>query len=289
VPPARMTVVDAYRRISGERRDLTRIREPAGVRALEVVGPRVRSLDGLQRLSNLKALKLRRLVAPNLEFTRGLDQLHTLDAQDCAGPFDCAPLEHLAQLALLLVAVPDVATAESIAALDLHRLARIDRLVFINETDQLVDLDPGWLARVHPGAIVMLGGFAIAPADIPSLAALDGRLERLQVEAHDTDQQRAIEAAFTQTRVDVPVFGPPPPPIEPLEVDGRALFVLTLDLAERWDLVSNSDAAPILERRLRRHHAGILDQVTFDADADWLWIYADERAPLEAILAFVDG
>jgi hypothetical protein len=65
-------------------------------------------------------------------------------------------------------------------------------------------------------------------------------------------------------------------------------FSVAFDLAETWDLETNSEAEGLLRRELRRRAPALLDRLGFDSESRSVWLEAEHREDLEAIRAMLD-
>jgi hypothetical protein len=94
-----------YRTITGERDDLTRVRDAASVRRVEIRGAGIKSIRGIERMQRLDVVTLARLPAPDLSLLSAVPNLETLTLTDLRGEVDWSALGALRNLASLAITV----------------------------------------------------------------------------------------------------------------------------------------------------------------------------------------
>ena len=279
-----------YRAIRGKRSDLTGIRAPAELRRLRLEGPRIASLAGIERLTQLETLHLERLRSPELARLTSLPCLRELLIEQPTGSIDWEQLGRLGGLVHLSVYVDDPEHVARVARAPFGELTGLSVLRLSTMTRTPMRL--GWLERLTELDILVLHGFVIQDADVARVGRVSARLEQVTLTPRSPAQARRLRREIPGD-VDAVLLLDDDPPVlnsineHPDPKGGE--YSLGLDLAQTWDLETNIEAEGELRRLLAERAPDLLQAVRFDTESSAVWLLSCRREDLERVAQLASG
>ena len=280
--------MSAIRTVRGPRDDLTGVARPQEARGLTVVGPGIRSLDGLERFAGLQVLHLLRVEVSDLGRVRALPALTELRLDEPEGAVDWAAVAQLDGLRVLVVDVADRAHAEALGATELGRLWRLERLELRLAGDgPPVALRPGLVRDGSPLLAVEASNFILAADDLRRLCALGSQLEMVHYTPSPDPSAPDLREALPAS-VDVVALSPGPPAglgavVEQRGADGTARYGLALPLGDVWPSGTALDLEDRAREALRAHDPALESAVDVEAGGEIVFFSAADAATLDRV------
>src|SRR5258705_11474576 len=169
------------------------IRGAEDVRRLQVRGPGIESIAGIERFHDLVGLTLEKVEAPDLGRLRALARIQQLILDELTGPFDPAAVTELPDLEMLQVFTRDRSVAEVFGRLDLGGLPKLDYVVlqYLSEPPY-VPARIDWPQRAPALRLLHWSGFVFGDADTQRVCALAGKLDQFAFTPASAQQKARI-------------------------------------------------------------------------------------------------
>jgi hypothetical protein len=139
------TVMREYRTITGDRSDLTTVRHATLLRRVDVRGPGIRSIRGIDRMQLLDVVTLSGLESPELELLTRLPRLKALELNRLRGAVEWEALGRILPIERLDLRIDDAAHLEQLRDLSLARLEMLGWICLRVEVDG-ADPAGAWIA-----------------------------------------------------------------------------------------------------------------------------------------------
>lgn len=280
-----------FRQFSTDRPNLSKVRQPELVTAALVDG-RVRSLDGLTKMSSLKVLTLENGL-PSWDLSAllqlsCLEDLTLLNVPSAESWNRLSQLQGLKRLALLVSSPGD---ADALVALDLSALASLRKLWLLNEQAVPRELNVLKLPQTKELGTLWLQGFTLSTAGLAFIESAE-KLTSLRFTPSGPRQISELRRIVSGRAIDLevidgtawqPTFGV----IQRLP--GSDYTFVALDVASAIAVGSNEEATNVLSNYLLGHDAGLLARLEFDAEAGAVWAYARDEEDLEQLRELVNA
>jgi hypothetical protein len=270
--------------ISGRRRDLSRVREPAAIRRLGLVGTGIESIAGIEQMQALEELQLERFRAPALDRLTALPNLRTLLLEALIGDVDYEAIARLRELRRLwLFSIPPAA-APAVTRIDFAKLRKLTDLELSPEqTGVRFPLD--WFPLPNL-AVLDLGEFTLSDTDLDRVIAAPAALRRLGfAPTSELQADRALQGL--EPAVTVALHGVGMAPLDSIlehtDDEGHVSFSVALDLSDATSTESNIDGELMLRDAIERQAPEIASRLRYDTESSAVWVTADRREDLERV------
>ena len=263
--------------IRGRRKNLLGVQKPSDIGFLDLKGD-VESLEGIERMTSLRGLWLERHRDPELDRLAGVQgSLEVLSIFTDADA-DFSLLSQFHKLEQLQVRTPSQRGAQSLAAVDFSALDSLRSVTLVVDEKWHIPIDTSWVSAQL--IAVTLCGFALDEANVDQIAApVNERNVRLL--PLSSALERRLERASGSMSADVPT------PVVGQILEFSGWFSVALALSEKWELESEYDASDHLRHIVEAADATLCPRLEWDPTADMIWVRANAREDLEAVLAIV--
>lgn len=271
--------------ISGRRRDLSRVREPAAIRRLGLVGTGIESIAGIEQMQALEELQLERLRAPALDRLTALPNLRTLLLEALLGDVDYEGIAQLRELRRLwLFSIPPHA-APAVTRIDFAKLRNLTHLELNPESNPGILFPLDWFPLPHL-KVLNVGEFTLSDTDLDRVIAAPATLRRLGfAPTSELQADRALQRL--EPAVSVALHGVGTAPLDSIleytDDEGRVSFSVALDLADATSTESNIDGELMLRDAIERQAPEIASHLRYDTESSAVWVIADRREDLERV------
>jgi hypothetical protein len=279
-----------YRAIRGKRSDLTGIRGPAELRRLRLEGPRIESLTGIERLTQLELLYIERLRSPDLGRLTTLPCLRELIIEQPTGSIDWDQLSRLGDLVHLSIYVDDPDHAARVARVPFGELTGLSVLRLSTMTKTPMRL--GWLEQLAELDILVLHGFVIQDADVARVGRVGARLGQITLTPRSPAQARWLGREIPNDVYVSLLLDDDPPLLNSIHEHPHPKgteYSLGIDLAQTWDLETNIEAEGELRRLLAKRAPDLLETIRFDTESSAVWLLSSRREDLERVAQLASG
>jgi hypothetical protein len=274
-----------HRTITSNRSDLTTVRNAALLRRVDVRGPGIRSIRGIERRQLLDGVTLSGLESPELELLTRLPRLKSLELNRVRGAVDWAVLGRVLPLERLDVNIDDARQLEQLRDVSLARLERLGWICVRVEPDA-AGLAGSWIASAPAVRAVAVLGASIGDDLIEALLQRRSSMEIADLDLATREQilelrrggVNATSLAGDDRLGAIAQFVGP---------TGES-FSLGLNLASRFGLETNYDAEERLIASLRAARPELLEVLEFDTEAGAVWMNSTSHDALREVFAFLE-